>query len=392
MKCVSLFSGAGGLDLGLEAAGFSMAGSVEIDDNCCRTLQANGRNGVLKEDVSAFDFFKLLELGPIDLLAGGPPCQPFSKSALWTHAGTRGLSDPRAATIDFYFCALEALRPKAFVLENVEGFPRLGGLDLLKRQLEGLRAKGLSYSLHSTILNAADFGVPQKRNRFFAIGVRDDGKFNFPAPTHGAARAPYLTAWDACAIGANHLNDEVLDLRGRWADLLPSIPPGKNYLWHTRRGDGVPIFGWRTRYWSFLNKLDPDLPSPTIVANPSQSCGPFHWENRLLSTAELAAIQTFPSSYRFSGERASRQRQIGNAVPPLLAEHVGRSIRLALGHSTAARIVHEIKRVEDRPRVPSSAPVPTSYHKYIGIHPDHPGAGLGPKARRQVTQQLEVLP
>src|SRR5690348_9221825 len=118
MKCVSLFSGAGGLDLGLEAAGFDVILSVERDPDCCRTLVANGRKGVEEGDITSVDFKAFSGPPEVDLLVGGPPCQPFSKSALWTKAGVRGLSDPRADTIQQYVKALSILRPRAFLLEN----------------------------------------------------------------------------------------------------------------------------------------------------------------------------------------------------------------------------------------------------------------------------------
>lgn len=382
MKCLSLFSGAGGLDLGLEAAGFEIVASVEQDADCCETLRRNGRYKVACSDVATADFHTIVDAQKIDLVVGGPPCQPFSKSALWTDKGTRGLADPRTQTIDHFVRAIEELQPRAFILENVEGFAKLGGLAALEQGLEKVAASGLKYSIVSRILSAADYGVPQKRRRFFAIGLRDGAEFQFPEPTHGPGHRPYASAWDACAIAAKALQiAENLEVRGRWAPLLPSVPPGQNYLWHTNRGGGQPIFGWRTRYWSFLYKLCPDLPSPTIVANPSQNSGPFHWDNRLLSTRELAAIQTFPASYRFAGDRSSRQRQIGNAVPPLLAEHIGRSVMAALGKDVPARLRFSIKRNTVRPSVPAPVEIPAAFQKLVGVHSDHPGSGLGPKPR-----------
>ncbi len=324
MKCVSLFSGAGGLDLGLEAAGFNLVASIEMDTDCCRTLRANGRAGVHETEVANTDFGGILAAnGEIDLVAGGPPCQPFSKSALWTSGGARGSADPRASTIRDYFNAVRILKPKAFLLENVEGFVRWGGTTIVEEELERLAAEGLTYRWSSKVLRAAEHGVPQKRSRLFIVGNRVDIHNSFPEASHGSTGRPFTTAWDACSAADNDGYDENLNLKGRWAGLLPSIPPGHNYLFHTARGKGEPLFGWRTRYWSFLYKLDPAQPSPTIVASPSQNSGPFHWENRLLATGELAAIQTFPANYLFCGDRASRQRQIGNAVPPLLATGIG---------------------------------------------------------------------
>jgi DNA (cytosine-5)-methyltransferase 1 len=381
MKCVSLFSGAGGLDQGLEAAGFEVVASVEQDVDCCRTLELNGRKNVINSDVSSVSFTDLGLAGEVDLLAGGPPCQPFSKSAQWTKAGALGLKDPRARTIHEFVRGVKELRPRAFLLENVEGFGRLGGLDALNVALAHLHSRGLRYSLNYAILNAAEFGVPQKRRRFFAIGLLAGSPFIFPRPTHGIDGSPYMTAWDACASVAAREWAEPLATKGRWADLLPTIPPGQNYLFHTSRGEGEPLFGWRTRFWSFLYKLDPAKPSPTIVAHPSQNSGPFHWENRLLATDELAALQTFPASYDFHGNRASRQRQIGNAVPPLLGETVGRSLIVQLGGDVRDELRFALGRATSDPLTSPTAALPAKYRHQIGKHADHPGTGRGPKPR-----------
>src|SRR5207245_7689738 len=116
-------------------------------------------------------------------------------------------------------------------------------------------------------------------------------------------------------------------LRGQWGHLLAEVPPGENYLHFTaERGHPNPVFEWRSRYWSFLLKLDPSRPSPTIQAQPGPNVGPFHWENRRRRVAELKRLFTFPDDFEFVGSRSSVQAQVGNAVPPLLAEAVGRQI------------------------------------------------------------------
>ena len=386
MRCLSLFSGAGGLDLGLEAAGFQMAASVEIDPDCCTTLRKNQRWPVLQMDAARLEIDHVPGGGGIDILAGGPPCQPFSKSGFWTTKGARGLNDPRANTLSAYIAALRIFRPRAFLLENVEGFRTGGGLDFLTTALEKLRSEGICYALSWRVINAADYGVPQKRRRFVAIGLRDEKGFEFPLETHGPRRRPYLTAWDACCSCSP--SNEDLSVKGRWADLLPSVPEGHNYLWHTDRGGGLPLFGWRTRYWSFLNKLNSKGASPTIVASPSQNSGPFHWENRLLSTQELARLQTFPMSYEFHGDRASRQRQIGNAVPPLLAEVLGRAIRASLGIHSKGPLQYAVAQAREAAKVPPLDAVPAQYRALAGSHLPHAGTGKGPNPR-PAAMQLE---
>jgi DNA (cytosine-5)-methyltransferase 1 len=116
-------------------------------------------------------------------------------------------------------------------------------------------------------------------------------------------------------------------VRGKWAHLLPEVPPGDNYLHFTaERGHANPIFKWRSRYWSFLLKLDPSRPSPTIQAHPGPNVGPLHWDNRRLRVPELKRLFTFPDEFEFVGRRASVQAQIGNSVAPQLAQRVAEDV------------------------------------------------------------------
>jgi DNA (cytosine-5)-methyltransferase 1 len=385
MKCLSLFSGAGGLDLGLTAAGYDVIASIECDRDCCDTLRANGSTNVFESAVENVDPLTLrrelhLEHGELDLLAAGPPCQPFSKSAFWAKDAAKGLDDSRSDTLRHLFDFVDAFRPKALLLENVEGFVRGGGLDYAERRLAQTSAAGQSYALHWQIVDAATFGVPQHRKRFIGVAITGESQFVFPSPTHGKGAKPLVTAWDACSR-ANGVAEGGLAIRGRWAELVPSIPEGRNYLWHTDRGGGEPLFGWRTRYWSFLSKLSKTRPSPTIVASPSQNSGPFHWDNRLLATSELASIQTFPVGHIFCGDRVSRQRQIGNAVPPLLAATLGKAVASHLGHSPCTRLDLQVGRVEPVPAETAAKPVHEQYLRLRGHHVAHPGTGKGPKPR-----------
>lgn len=392
---ISLFSGAGGLDYGFEAAGFETAAAVEMNPACCETLRVNRKWPVIERDIFDVPSDELLETanlkqGDADLLVGGPPCQPFSKSGYWARGDARRLEDPRANTLSAYLRVLEDLRPKAFLLENVEGLAYRGkdeGLQLLLEALNGINHRTKSnYQATLQVLNASDYGVPQLRRRLILVGARDGTRFRFPDPTHGDLDGELSlfsisgrrTAWDA--LGDLKLDPtEDVELSGRWADLLPSIPEGQNYQWHTDRMDGEPLFGWRRHFWSFLLKLAKDHPSWTIQAQPGPASGPFHWDNRRLSMRELCRLQTFPDDVHIQGSRISIQRQIGNAVPSLLAEVLGRSIRTQLLGMKAVRVPLRLLPPQRTP-VPSPAMparVPKKFLTMRGTHTAHPGPGMG---------------
>src|SRR3954469_16037724 len=188
LKAISLFTGAGGLDLGFEAAGFETAVAVEMDVRCVATLRANRNWPVIDTDVAKVTTAELLKTagltpGEADVLIGGPPCQPFSKSGFWATGEARRLDDPRATTIDHYLRILAETRPRAFLLENVEGLGFKGKDEGLKRIRSALGAINARYRTRYepaiTVLNAADHGVPQVRRRLFVIGSREGRPFRF---------------------------------------------------------------------------------------------------------------------------------------------------------------------------------------------------------------------
>lgn len=271
-------------------------------------------------------------------------------------------------------------QPRCVLIENVEGFVH-GGLRLLRAEFRAInKLFGTNYQPVWKILNAADYGVPQLRKRFFLVAFRDGRDFEFPSPTHAHDR---VTCWDAIGPYAKKDRSD-LALKGRWARLLPSIPEGKNYLWHTNRGGGEPLFGWRTKYWSFLLKLAKNQPAWTIPAQPAQNAGPFHWSNRQLRTSELLRIQTFPKNFFVSGNRIERQSQIGNAVPPLLAEVIGRTIAAVLNERSEPKKKYKLA-IPHRRATPKPSRVYSldkGYLRMIGRHRDHPGTGLGPASKK----------
>lgn len=395
---LSLFSGAGGLDLGLETAGFKPTLCVEVDEDACKTLAHNRPEWRLAQpgdihQLSAREILKQASLVPrqLTLLAGGPPCQPFSKSGYWSTGDAARLRDPRAQTLKAYLQVVSATLPQVLLLENVKGLAYSGkdeGLRYLRYGLKRINKKHrTNYQLHVVTLNAADYGVPQVRERVFLVASIDGKPFESPPPTHGEGREAYLTAWDAIGELDKDTWDPELNVTGRWAKLLPSIPEGQNYLWHTPRNavlGGEPLFGWRTRFWSFLLKLAKCQPSWTIQAAPGPATGPFHWKSRLLSTEELCRIQTFPRGYQVQGPRRSAQRQVGNAVPSAMGELLGMEIRRQLlGERGPRRLRLLPERRFDCPAPEPTSPVPAEYHVLRAKHGDHPGAGLGPAAMRR---------
>ena len=390
LKAISLYTGIGGLDFGFEAAGFETVAAVEMDPASCRALRVNRPQwGLLEGDIHRIASEAILERaelepGEVDVLIGGPPCQPFSKSSYWVNGDAGRLDDPRADTLSAYLRVLRDTRPAAFLLENVYGLVYRGKDEGLRHLLEGIerinRETRSNYVVRWKMLNAVHFGVPQRRERVFLIGSREGHEFSFPQPTHGDVgspehREPCRTAWDAIGDLTTPPIEPALSVGGKWANLLPTIPEGKNYLWHTNRGGGSQLFGWRTRYWSFLLKLAKNLPSWTIQAHPGSSIGPFHWYNRKLSVHEMCRLQTFPDGLEFNCSRTDVQRMLGNAVPSLLAGVLAREIRRQLiGDQRDPGPLALMPPV--RTPVPDPDPItelPAKYHPLIGSYPDHPG-------------------
>jgi DNA (cytosine-5)-methyltransferase 1 len=340
-------------------AGFRTVAAVESDATACETLRANS-DQYFPALADRSIFRDILELDPDDLLdhaglqrgdatllVGGPPCTPFSKSGYWL-AYKRAGEDPRASLLDEYVRVLRTTQPASFLMENVYGLAYQNqNRPVLERFLDGVRKAG--YVADRRILLAADFGVPQLRQRLFCVGIRRDlidatpGEWGFPWPTathsgpHETRKRwdttllPHLTAGEALeGLNPNPAEpEEVVD--GTYARELAAVPPGENYLyWTARRGHPAPRFKWRSRYWSFLLKLDPDRPSPTIQGQPGPWVGPFHWDSRRLRVGELKRLMAFPDEFEVLGSRREQQLQLGNAVPPPLGRVVAEAIACEL--------------------------------------------------------------
>ncbi len=411
---ISLYTGVGGLDFGFEAAGFETVAAVELNAVACCTMRLNRpRWRVLEGDIHEISSETILNgtglrPGDPDVLIGGPPCQPFSKSSYWVNGDALRLDDPRADTLAAYLRVLRDTQPKAFLLENVYGLVYKDKDEGLRHLLDGIeqinRETGTHYVVNWKMLNAAHYGVPQIRERVFLIGSRDGTIFQFPRATHvdgveegsllGGAK-PFRTAWDAIGDLPRKPNEPPLKVGGKWGDLLPTIPEGQNYLWHTNRGGGKQLFGWRTRYWSFLLKLAKNQPSWTIQAQPGSAIGPFHWCNRKLSVQEMCRLQTFPDGLTFDCGRTDAQKMLGNAVPSLMAEVLAREIRRQLLRERVLpgdpHLMPLVRIPVPEPELPAS--LPSKYRVLIGDHADHPGERRArAKRKRKVGLGADTLP
>ena len=325
---LSLFSGGGGLDIAFHDAGFGIAEMIELEEKYVKTLKENAKqDGFLEGTKSICIDIKNYQPTPglnADFIIGGPPCQTFSAAGRRA-AGVSGTSDPRGTLFEEYVRVLQELQPKGFLFENVYGIIGAQGGKPWEEIQQAFKSAG--YTIYSRILDTADYGVPQHRERLIIVGLRQ-GEFLFPYPTHGPdsiGKEPYYSAGMAVA-GAN-VSEATEGLGGQYGHLLEEIPPGLNYSFYTEKmGHPRPVFGWRTKFSDFLYKADPDTPVRTIKAQGGQYTGPFSWENRAFTIAELKRLQTFPDAFKIVGNRQISIEQIGNSVPPQMARVLALSI------------------------------------------------------------------
>lgn len=297
-KLVSLFSGAGGLDMGFENQGFKTIWANDIDKDACETHKRWSSSVVVQGDIGKVNFN---EIPNADVIAGGFPCQGFSL------AGPRKLDDSRNILYRYFVKLVELKQPKVFVAENVKGILTLGNGEIIKAIINDFSDKG--YDVVPTLVNAADYSVPQDRYRVIIVGIRKDlnVKYQFPEK-----------------------KSEKISLK----DVLSKLPPPKN--------DEICNAPYSSRYMSRNRKRDWKEVSFTIPAMAKQvalhpsspnmiKINADNWifgkgETRRLSYKEAAVIQTFPENMFFCGDLVSKYKQIGNAVPVKLAEVVAKSI------------------------------------------------------------------
>jgi DNA (cytosine-5)-methyltransferase 1 len=330
MRVLDLFCGAGGLSLGVEQAGFEIAIGAEWDADACETFaKAHPAADVWPGDVSTMDFRRLRN--DVAVVVGGPPCQP------WSTGGKRlGAADPRDGWPGF-LRALRLVRPVAFVAENVAGLAAGGRRATFAALVSELAALGFRVS--AGVFDAADHGVPQRRRRMFLVGCRR-GTVPLPAPSHGPGAGPGARPWRAAGevVGEEPIgnpNRSVVTY-ARLPDLRPNPYDG-----HVYNGGGRPI--------------DLARPAPTLLASMGGNKTPwidtagvvvaYHAHlsaggpprrgvvdgARRITVEEAALLQSFPAGMAFAGRRSSCYRQVGNAVPPMLAAAVAARLVEAIG-------------------------------------------------------------
>lgn len=374
ISVIDLFAGAGGLGLGATQAGMDLRLSVDNDAWSCRTLEANravSGGEVLQASVCDLSGDALREAAEVErndplVIVGGAPCQPFSKAAYWVEPGDEAAyrraraagerverppapalvrPDSRRTLVEEFWRLVDEADADAFVFENVRSITHPRHRPIIDALLDASSRGG--YKTRLVIANAVEYGVPQRRHRVFLLGSRQqtphapEVTHAHPDEAHELGLLPFETAGRALKPFAGPEHSEPAEgVTGRWAEHLKTVPPGGNYKAHTAWGGHPnPTFVTETRFWNFLLKLSPELPSWTINASPGPWTGPFHWDTRRLRVPELAALQTFPVGYSFEGSRREQVRQIGNAVPPRLAARVMEQIVASFGHAQTSPLL-----------------------------------------------------
>ena len=303
MKIISLFSGAGGLDLGLIQAGNTVIWANDIDNDAVATYRENIGEHIICDDIKNIDISTLPDA---DVVVGGFPCQGFSQANM-----LRTLEDDRNQLYRFFYNTIKLKQPKYFIAENVKGILSLGKGEAIKQIVSDFEAAGYITSVN--LVNMANYGVPQTRQRVIIIGQRVDlGKelhFIFPKPTH--SKNGELPHWVSIREAIGHFPDPDTD-----NDIL-------NHIYSAYKVEYRNFTGHR--------KTDPDKPSPTVLARGNGKGGvcaiPHYNGKRRLTIRESASVQTFPENFHFVGTMNSCYRQIGNAVPVMFAQKLGAELR-----------------------------------------------------------------
>ena len=373
MTVLDLFSGCGGLSVGFEQAGFKVIAGVDYDEPALNTFKHNHRGShAIHLDLSKDNAMEQIRarIGyetQIDFIAGGPPCQGFSLT------GPRKLKDKRNKLYMSMLSAVKEFSPSAFLIENVRGMAGLYQGKVLKDIVTQFEKDG--YTVEHKILNAADFGVPQVRHRLFIVGIKKEfERFKFPEPTH--EKQNWITCEEAISdlptlendLGSNESNyqlEPVFDyqrkIRGSCSVLynhlgtrhtehvksvIAQVPEGGNHK------DLPPGVGDSRKFNVAWTRYHSQRPSRTIDTGHRNH---FHYRwNRVPTVRENARLQSFKDEFEFLGTKTQQNRQVGNAVPPLLAQALGRQIMLTISPESFRVLMPYMFEYSDEKNVPEN--------------------------------------
>ncbi|RKM55447.1 DNA cytosine methyltransferase [Butyrivibrio sp. CB08] len=348
LNAIDLFCGAGGLSYGFQDAGYEIIVGVDNEQAALDTFELNHPGAIgLNADLSKKETVnKIIEIAgkrDIDVVIAGPPCQGFSVT------GPRNFDDPRNKLYLAVIDMVKQYNPKGFIIENVPGMANMYKGQVKDEVLKRLRKMG--YNVDCKILTACDYGVPQMRKRLVFMGVRKDiGEPHFPAPQYGPnASRPYVTCREAisdlptrkselgketdvytseavteyqklmrgnCDVLSNHVATNHKDFV---IETISQVPEGGNYK------DLPAGVGESRTFHMAWTRLDGRTPARTVDTGHRNL---FHYElNRVPTVRESARIQSFPDSFVFTGSRTKQERQVGNAVPPLLGKVLAEELR-----------------------------------------------------------------
>ncbi|HCR3333864.1 TPA: DNA cytosine methyltransferase [Morganella morganii] len=346
MKYLSFFSGALGLDLGLESMGFVPLLYCEMDKSCRETIKTNRPDVPLIDDIRKYKAIDIVEKiknkkhDDIDLIVGGPPCQAFS-----TAGARRSFEDDRGNVFLHFLEICMELNPKFIVIENVRGLLSASYNPSNKEDEKGKKGTALDhilnylesngYGVSFNLYNAANYGVPQIRERVVIIASRDGKKLPYLSPTHSQDDSFGLPKWNTLISAISDIPKERNELcakfpenRLRYYKILKSGENWRNLpeeLQKEALGKSYYLGGGKT---GFLRRLDWNKPSPTLVTSPTMPATDLAHpdDDRPLSVAEYARIQQFPDDWIFAGSLVNKYKQIGNAVPCGLGQAIAKTI------------------------------------------------------------------
>lgn len=357
VKMISLFSGGGGLDLGFMQEGYEVIWAIDNNQNAVDTYKYNIHDNIICADINEIN---IQDIPAADIVVGGPPCQSFSL------AGNRNVEDARGQLVWKYIDIIRHVQPAAFVFENVTGLLSARNstgervFQLLKKTF-----REIGYTINADVLNAADYGIPQRRRRVIIVGLKDGPEFVFPAATHnetGIGLKKYVSVREALGDLPEAVADENRRTRYETSPQTPyqeamrenakedvsehfvsklseldkyiirHVKPGGNYMDIPSDVPSVRIRRLQREggHTTCYGRLDPAKPSYTINTyfnRPNVGCNIHYAENRLITVREALRLQSFPDTYEIiSSSKQGRNLIVGNAVPPMLARKIAQEL------------------------------------------------------------------